>query len=393
MTTHQSNLEQLISKLCPKGVKFKELYELLDYEQPGKYIVTSTDYDKSYKTPVLTAGKSFILGYTNETDGMYKASKEKPVMIFDDFTTSFHWVDFDFKIKSSAMKILKVNKDVEVNFKYIYFAMKCIHYIPQDHARHWISQYSKIRIPVPPLAVQEDIVKILSNFTELEAELEAELESRKKQYRYYLDKFFELKGTQLKSLGGIGTFTRGKRFVKDDFVDHGFPCIHYGELYTHYKAWTNDAKSFIKPELASTLRVAHNGDVILVAAGETIEDIGNSVAWLGKTDVVIHDACFAYSHKLNPKFVSYYFQTNKFRSQIKRYISSGKISAINANGLEKAYIPVPPMEVQEKIASNLDKFNSFMNDISIGLPAELKARRQQYEYYRNKLLTFKEYAN
>jgi type I restriction enzyme S subunit len=138
--------------------------------------------------------------------------------------------------------------------------------------------------------------------------------------------------------------------------------------------------------------VARHGDVVIVSAGETIEDIGNAVAWLGESDVVTHDACFTFAHNLNPKYVSYFFRTEKFRSQIKRYISSGKISSINAKGLTKAVIPVPSIEEQKRIVSILDKFDALVNDISIGLPAELKARRLQYEYYRNKLLTFKEYV-
>ena len=105
-----ANLQKMIGDLCPDGVPFMPLGEILDYEQPTKYIVKSTDYDDSYETPVLTAGQSFILGYTDEVDGVYCASKEDPVIIFDDFTTSFHWVDFDFKVKSSAMKMLKLRK-------------------------------------------------------------------------------------------------------------------------------------------------------------------------------------------------------------------------------------------------------------------------------------------
>ena len=107
-------------------VEWKTLGEVLDYEQPNKYIVKSTIYNDNHKTPVLTAGKSFILGYTNETEGIYKASKDNPVIIFDDFTTSFHWVDFDFKVKSSAMKILHPKKDAKVIFKFVYYEMHFI---------------------------------------------------------------------------------------------------------------------------------------------------------------------------------------------------------------------------------------------------------------------------
>ena len=135
---YKNQIEKLITELCPKGVEFKELGEIIDYEQPGDYIVRSTEYNDDYAIPVLTAGKSFILGYTDETDGIYKANKENPTIIFDDFTTSFHWVDFEFKVKSSAMKMLRPQNSIEGDFRYIYYAMKCINYTPKDHARHWI---------------------------------------------------------------------------------------------------------------------------------------------------------------------------------------------------------------------------------------------------------------
>lgn len=101
-----NKIKKLLKDLCPNGVEYRALGEILQYEQPSRYIVKNTNYDDSFKTPVLTAGASFILGYTDETNGIYNASKENPCIIFDDFTTSFHWVDFPFKIKSSAMKIL-----------------------------------------------------------------------------------------------------------------------------------------------------------------------------------------------------------------------------------------------------------------------------------------------
>src|SRR5574344_2935188 len=149
-----NKIEELIQQYCPNGVEFKDLGEVLDYEQPTKYIVESTRYHKDHETPVLTAGQTFILGYTDETEGIYEASKENPVIIFDDFTTSFHWVDFEFKVKSSAMKMLRPKKGCDIIFRFIFYAMKCVEYNPQDHARKWISVYSKFQIPVPPLPIQ-----------------------------------------------------------------------------------------------------------------------------------------------------------------------------------------------------------------------------------------------
>ena len=178
-----SKIDDLIAELCPGGVEFVRLGDLLQYEQPGKYLVSSTRYDDSYPTPVLTAGQTFVLGYTDEDDGIYCASKERPVVIFDDFTTAFKWVDFPFKAKSSAMKMLKVKSSDRVSLRFVYFIMQTIKYSPQDHARQWISTYSEFPIPVPPLEIQQEIVRILDTFTELEAELEA----RRRQYAYYRD--------------------------------------------------------------------------------------------------------------------------------------------------------------------------------------------------------------
>ena len=156
-----STLKELLKKHCPDGVEYVELSSVINYEQPSKYIVEDTKYNDDYDTPVLTAGQTFILGYTNEKDGIYKASKKEPVIIFDDFTTSFHWVDFNFKVKSSAMKILKVIDENKSSFRYLYFCMKNIKYIPTEHARQWIEKYSKFMIPLPPIEVQKEIVRIL----------------------------------------------------------------------------------------------------------------------------------------------------------------------------------------------------------------------------------------
>lgn len=188
----------------------------------------------------------------------------------------------------------------------------------------------------------------------------------------------------------LGIFQRGKRFVKDDMISEGVPCIHYGEMYTYYGTWAKESKSFLSEELVErkNLRIAENGDVVIVAAGETIEDIGLGTAWLGDEGVVIHDACFSYRSTLNPKFVAYFTRTKQFHDQIKKHISSGKISAINARGLEKVLIPVPSPEEQERIVTILDKFDILTSSISEGLPKEIELRKKQYEYYRDLLLTF-----
>ena len=128
--------------------KHKKLGSLLNYEQPTKYIVNSTDYDDGFETPVLTAGQSFILGYTNEIEGIKEATPENPIIIFDDFTTSSHYVSFPFKIKSSAMKLLSVS-NTDLNPVFVFNALKNIKYTPTSHERHWISTFSKFDVMLP----------------------------------------------------------------------------------------------------------------------------------------------------------------------------------------------------------------------------------------------------
>jgi type I restriction enzyme S subunit len=387
-----NNIEELIAQLCPNGVEFKELGDTC-VMKTGKGI-TKNDGSNTALYPIISGGKE-PMGYYHNFNRLENTVTISRVGANAGFVS---FINTKFYLNDKCFSILPMEKyEYQINTKFIFYFLKANEYhitglqseggVPTINT----TKISKIQIPIPPLLIQQEIVTILDKFTQLEAELEAELEARRAQYNFYRNQLlnFEGKEVEWKTLGEVGGFTRGKRFVKDDIVSEGVPCIHYGELYTHYKIWAKEAKSYLKPDLAAKLRVAHPGDVVIVSAGETIEDIGNGVAWLGDSDVVIHDACFSYSHKMNPKYVSYYLQTNLFRSQIKSFISSGKISSINALGLSKAKIPIPPIEEQERIAGILDKFDALVNDLSVGLPAEIAARRKQYEYYREKLLNFK----
>ena len=172
-------MNNILELLKNAKVEWKKIGELLDYEQPNKYIVKSKDY-VSKGVPVLTAGQTFMLGFTDEKDCIYYASKQEPVIIFDDFTTNTQWVDFDFKVKSSAMKILKP-KDETANLRYCCHYIKTIKFDAYEHKRMWISKYSQIEIPIPPIELQKEIVRILDTFSKLKAELIL----REQQYEYY----------------------------------------------------------------------------------------------------------------------------------------------------------------------------------------------------------------
>lgn len=189
-------------------------------------------------------------------------------------------------------------------------------------------------------------------------------------------------GVEYKKIGEIGTLTRGKRFVHADAVeDNGIPCIHYGELYTYYGVTTYDIKSQVKKELANKLRYASKNDVVIVGAGENAEDIGIAVAYLGESEIAVHDACYIWKHHENPKYLSYCLRTRNYHEQLKKYVSSGKICSVSATGISKIQLPVPPLEVQREIVRILDNFTF----LTAELAAELAARQKQYEYYREYL--------
>ena len=195
-------------------------------------------------------------------------------------------------------------------------------------------------------------------------------------------------GVEYKKLGDVGTLVRGKRFVKNDFADIGVPAIHYGEMYTYYGISSSESKTKIRAEISSKMRYAQTNDVIIVGAGETVEDIGIGVAWLGKDDVAVHDACYIFRHNMNPIYVSYLLRTESYHKQIKKYITTGKISSISAQGLAKAIIPVPPVTIQNEIVKVLDNFTKATTELTEKLAAELEMQKKQYNFYRDSLLNF-----
>ncbi len=168
------------------------------------------------------------------------------------------------------------------------------------------------------------------------------------------------------------------------------PCIHYGQIYTRYGTFANKTFTYVNEDFAFGKRLAKKGDIIMAVTSENLEDVGKCLAWLGEDNILVSNhACFI-RHSLNPKYFAYFFQTSFFFNYKKKICKGVKVIDLNLSQLEDMPIPVPTMEEQERIVSILDKFEAMVNDISVGLPAEIEARHKQYEYYRNKLLTFKQ---
>ena len=179
---------------------------------------------------------------------------------------------------------------------------------------------------------------------------------------------------------------RGTSFQKKHFTDEGTPCIHYGQIYTQYAHHVYETLSFVGEEISRSPRRAKTGALIMATTSENIEDVGKCIVWLGEKDIIVsNDACFI-QHSLNPKYLGYLLQTGYFNAYKKKVATGTKVIRINADAVADFVIPVPPLEIQNRIVEVLDK----MTTLEAELEAELEARKRQYEYYRSKLLTFSE---
>lgn len=354
------------------------LGSILDYEQPSRYIVKNTDYVDG-GIPVLTAGQSFLLGYTNEDTGIYQASKESPTIIFDDFTTSFHWVDFDFKVKSSAMKMLRLKRE-DVLFRYVYYCMCKIVYIPVEHSRQWISQYSNFEIPFPPLPIQQEIVRILDSFTSMITNLETELASRQKQYEHYRNKLLSFdeneENVEWMTLGDIGEVRMCKRILKSQTnSETGIPFYKIG-------TFGKKADAYISKEVYDEYRTKYNypkkGDILISAAGT----IGRTVEFDGTPSYFQDSNIVWIEHEeklVTNKYLKIFYSIAEWKIQ-----NGGSVSRLYNDNLKATEIPIPSLQRQQEIVSTLDTFESLITNIK----QELEARKKQYEYYREQLLTF-----
>ena len=334
------------------------------------------------------------LGYYNS----YNRKGNQTMVINTGSIGEVVWSGVDFW-SSDGTFVVETNDVIEDKFLYYYLKTK-EQYLKSQKREGGVptidrSVVEKLSIPLPPLSVQQEIVRILDKFTRLEAELEAELDCRKRQYEYYRNKlltFKEIGDTEIvwKTLGEVGTFIRGNGLQKKDLITSGIPAIHYGQIYTYYGVSTEQTISFVSPETAKGLRKVDYGDVIITNTSENIDDVGKAVAYCVKEQGVTggHATIFKPSEKIIGKYLVYYTQTTEFSNQKRKYAKGTKVIDISANDLAKIIIPLPPLEEQNRIATILDKFDTLVNSISEGLPKEIALRRKQYEYYREQLLRF-----
>ncbi|EOV6632479.1 restriction endonuclease subunit S [Escherichia coli] len=394
--SEMSYLEKLLDGV---EVEWLPLGEITKYEQPTKYLVKAKDYHDTYTIPVLTAGKTFILGYTNETHGIYQASKA-PVIIFDDFTTANKWVDFDFKAKSSAMKMVTSCDDNKTLLKYVYYWLNTLpsEFAEGDHKRQWISNYSQKKIPIPcpgnpekSLAIQSEIVRILDKFTALTAELTAELNMRKKQYNYYRDQLlsFEEGSVEWKTLEEVLVDKFWIMPATPKFDDNGeIPYITSKNIsggnidFERVKHISRDdflSISKNRPILKGDFLISMIGTIGEIARVKCLDPdfYGQNMYLIRLNEELLHPRYFL--HFFDSPRMKFYFKSVKNNS------GQGYLKANNIDGLS---IPLPSIDEQQKIAFILDKFDTLTNSITEGLPREIELRQKQYEYYRDLLFSF-----
>lgn len=191
-------------------------------------------------------------------------------------------------------------------------------------------------------------------------------------------------GVEYKTLGSFATISRGGNFQKKDFRDDGFPCIHYGQIYTKYGLFVDKTVSFISPACASKQKTASKNDIIMAVTSENIEDVCKCIVWLGDGEVAVSGHSAIIRHSQNPKYLAYYFHSRMFFDQKRKLAHGTKVIEVTPDKLASVKIPLPPIEVQREIVRILDNFTG----LTAELTAELTARKKQYEYYRDKLLAY-----
>ena len=360
-----------------------ELGELLSYEQPTPYIVESTDYNDKYKTPVLTAGKSFILGYTNETNGVYTAL---PVIIFDDFTTASQYVNFEFKVKSSAMKILTPNTELVLP-KFIYYRMQIIQFDHSTHKRYWIQQYSKIKVSIPPIPVQEQIIaKIEELFSELDNGVET-LRKTKQQlavYRQAVLKNAFSHITEKKTIREMSSVvTSGSRGWAQYYSDQGAKFVRIGNLTRdRIRIDLSDIQFVDLPDGAEGKRTQLQPNDVLVSITADLGSIGLVPDGIGEAYVNQHIAMVRFLNPVQGEFMAWYLRSDYGQKDLLKNKRGGGKLGLGLDDIRDSRVPVVCDAEAIRIVGNIEARLSVCDSIEKTVDTAL----QQAEAMRQSIL-------
>ncbi len=365
-----SKIEELIAEFCPEGVEFTKLEDLFKISR-GRVI--SKD--------ALNLNKGNYPVYSSQTarDGMigsidtYDYDGEYLTWTTDGANAgTIFYRNGKFSI-TNVCGLLKVKNYDILNPKFAYYAlavcMKSFVNYGMGNPKLMSNVAQKISIPIPPIPIQEEIVHILDKFTALEAELEAELEARKRQYEYYRNQLlaFDGKDVEWRKIEDVGEIRRGVAFTKKQAIEGKYPVVANASSPISYHNESN-----------------RTGECVVIARSGA--NAGLVTYW--NEELFLTDAFSIHPDKvhLNTKFL-YYFLKNLQRELHLMKKGSG-VPHVRASDFEIYSVPVPSLKEQNRIVKILNQFDALVNDISVGLPAEIKARKEQYEYYRGKLLAF-----
>ena len=413
-----SVIDQLLAALAPKGVPFKALGDIAELVRGNgmpkadltKEGVGAIHYGQIYTRygvwttstiSFVTPGTATKLAKVQPGDIIITNTSEN----VEDVGKAVAWLGAETIVTGGHATVIKHHQDP----KYLAYWFQSESFFAQKKALATgtkvidvsAKQLAKVRVPVPPLEVQQEIVRILDNFSQLEAELEAELEARRLQYAFYRDRlltFPEVGGVRRIPMGEAGNFFGGLTGkTKADFTGGNARFVSYVNVYNNI-AVDLDRDDFVRVEPGERQRALACGDIIFTGSSETPGDVGMSSVVTRHTGEPTYLNSFSIGYRLNdphlldPEFAKHLFRSGEMRQQIVKTASGVTRFNVSKARLAKVAFPVPSRDEQSRIARVLDGFETLVNSLSEGLPAELNARRQQYVYYRDKLLTFEEAA-
>lgn len=395
-----NKLEELINELCPDGVKKEKLKNLAEIGTGNSNRQDATE-DGQYT--FFVRSKDTLKSSSYEYD-------EEAIIIPGEggIGEVFHYINDKYALHQRAYRIHVVSDLLDTKFLYHYMKSSFKKFITKKAVSATVTSIRKpmiedFEVPLPPLSIQSEIVHILDSFTLLTAELTAELTARQKQYAFYRDYLLDFSNedvtkkipdidcsnVEYKRLGDIATaIYRGAGIKRDEVTETGIPCVRYGEIYTTYNVTFNNCVSHTDEDKIQNKKYFEHGDVLFAITGESVEEIAKSCVYLG------HDKCLAggdivvLKHNQNPKYMAYVLSTTNAQSQKSKGKVKSKVVHSSVPAISDIIIPIPPLAEQEKIANMIERFDHLCNDISNGLPAEIEARKKQYEYYRDTLLSF-----
>lgn len=410
-----SKLEKLIGTLCCGGVEYQEL-GLLGRFYGGLTGKTKSDfvngnaklitYKNVYSNPALDINPVDTVNiYDSENqrtleygDVIFTGSSETPDECgFSSVVTKNPTCDlylnsfcFFFRFNDPDIILPDFSKHLFRSERLRYQIGKTANGVTRFNVSK--DKMAKIKIPLPPLPVQQEIVRILDSFTDLTAELTAELTARKKQYAYYRDELLTF-GDQVPMvrLGDIAEdLYRGAGIKREETTSEGIPCVRYGEIYTTYNIWFDKCVTHTKEEKISNKKYFEYGDILFAITGESVEEIAKSCVYVGQEKCLAGGDIVVMKHKQNPKYMGYVLSTTNAQMQKSKGKVKSKVVHSSVPAISDIVVPIPTLEEQARIVSILDRFDALCNNLTSGLPAEIAARQKQYEYYRDKLLSFKE---